>query len=47
MHWMPLVLQELESTVPAFKRFHGTDVVCSLIERHKATFASHANWNFT
>lgn len=45
MHWMPLVLKEHEQKTPGFK-FMGTDVVCSLIEKHKVTFANQTNWQF-
>jgi hypothetical protein len=45
MHWMPLVVAEQEKAKPDF-RFTGTDVVCSLIERHKQTFASRPNMRF-
>lgn len=45
MHWMPLVLQDVEKVQPGFK-FMGTDVVCSLIDSHKSNFASHSNWQF-
>ena len=45
MHWMPLVLEEVEKSQPGF-RFMGTDVVCMLIDQHKQTFVNHTNWNF-
>lgn len=45
MHWMPLVLAEVEKEQPGF-RFYGSDVVCPLIEQHKTTFANRTNWEF-
>lgn len=44
MLWMPLVLKEAQTKNPEF-RFKGTDVVCSLIERHKITYAN-TSWSF-
>jgi hypothetical protein len=45
MFWMPLALQEVEAQKPDF-RFMGTDVVCSLIDKHKTNFINHTNWKF-
>jgi hypothetical protein len=45
MLWMPTLLQEVEATQPGF-RFHGTDVACTLIDKHKQTFAEHKDWRF-
>lgn len=46
MLWMPSVLQEVEKDQPGFK-FHGSDVVCSLIEKHQKTFVDKPNWSFS
>lgn len=46
MHWMPLVLEQLEAQNPSGFRFMGTDVVCSLVGRHKLAFVNHSNWQF-
>lgn len=45
MHWMPLVLRQVQAANKDF-RFMGTDVVCSLITKHKSVFANETNWNF-
>ena len=45
MLWMPLVLREYQKEVPDF-RFYGSDVVCSLIDQHKANYTMEANWQF-
>lgn len=45
MHWMPLVLKEVQAANKGF-RFMGTDVVCSLIDKHQQTFKDETNWNF-
>lgn len=45
MHWMPLVLREVKAQNKEF-RFMGTDVVCSLIDRHLKTFKKETDWKF-
>lgn len=45
MFWMPLVLDEVEQQNSDF-RFMGTDVVCSLIDKHVQTYANRTNWQF-
>eukprot|EP00775_Hariotina_reticulata_P009451 gene9451-9617_t len=45
MHWMPMVVQEATQARPDFK-FMGSDVVCSLVEKHKASFANRTNMQF-
>jgi hypothetical protein len=45
IHWMPLVLKEVQQQKPDFK-FMGTDVVCSLIDKHKQTYKDQPNMNF-
>jgi hypothetical protein len=45
MHWMPEVVQAATATRPNFT-FMGTDVVCSLIEQHKANFVNITNMQF-
>jgi hypothetical protein len=45
MLWMPLVLRAHQASTPGFK-FYGSDVVCSLIERHKETFKNESGWSF-
>jgi hypothetical protein len=45
MHWMPLVLKEVQQQQPDFK-FMGTDVVCSLIDKHVQTYKDQPNMKF-
>lgn len=45
MHWMPLVLKEVQEKDKYFK-FMGTDVVCSLMQRHQATFKNDKRFSF-
>lgn len=45
MAWMPQALEEIEAHSPGFM-FAGSDVVCSLIERHRSNFTAKANWRF-
>lgn len=45
MAWMPLVLRAVQARRPGF-RFQGNDVVCGLIEKHRATFSNESNWRF-
>jgi hypothetical protein len=45
IHWMPLVLKEVQQQKPDFK-FMGTDVVCSLIDKHKQTYKDQPNMKF-
>jgi hypothetical protein len=45
MHWMPLVLKEVQQQKPDFK-FMGTDVVCSLIDKHMQTYKDQPNMKF-
>jgi hypothetical protein len=45
MHWMPLVLREAKAHNKGFK-FMGTDVVCSLIDKHRETFKNETDWKF-
>jgi len=47
MHWMPLVLKEAAAANNKSDfSFMGTDVVCSLINKHVVTFANQTNWKF-
>lgn len=45
MMWMPEVVKKTTAQNLDFK-FMGTDVVCDLIKKHKATFAEAANMKF-
>lgn len=45
MHWMPHVLATVKSWSPNFK-FHGSDVVCNLTDRHPKTFVDEPHWSF-
>jgi hypothetical protein len=45
MHWMPLVLRQVQDKDEEFK-FMGTDVACSQIERHKVTFKVNKTMRF-
>ncbi len=42
---MPLVIEEVRQHTPAFQ-FMGTDVTCSLIEKHKQAFAAKSYMAF-
>jgi hypothetical protein len=45
MVWMPITLRAIAATVPDFK-FLGTDVACSLIDKHRQAFANETRWGF-
>ena len=45
MHWMPLVLREVQDKDKEF-RFMGTDVACSQIQQHKVTFKLNKTMSF-
>jgi hypothetical protein len=45
MLWMPLVIKEVTASNPNFE-FMGTDVACSLIEKHRQHFAADPKMKF-